>query len=560
MASQNPLDKILQEYVIEQKNIRGEPDKFNVFVYVPEPRKIQQEKVESNLKKSKIEYSRMTDRGLSRSSDITVVYLPKLKKAYQLIFKPQKGVSTSATGAVKIPLKPSQIITKTNILLKTKVPDEKIRAESYGKKVKGKWKLPTDDNTALYPIEIVNQWLTPEQMITRTKLYLKQLNLPEEILKEFSLLLSRTLDGQSRDIQINIEKSPAAAEFFEVLSAIKLAALMRAQNTYIIDEVLFLPKEDKKLVTKKDIKIYIPKAPNYPLLDYFISYNKITGNQAENEKKALKVSVKAKISSPTVQTNTVKFQDLFSSEQKVIEWYSDVSIQEKKTQLGPKEIALSAAQSQSAMSAALYPIAALEKLLKGNTQSNQKKQITATLRYFGKKRNTLEIKKFGSKNTYTDKEIDEAFIRTIKLIGPKVKTYSKDKELSEILSDKTDLFIMTKVFQQLLTTSTFSADKVKISIENLNVICERILSQGSKPLSDTRYNFYKMFYDQVLERQKIVYAMPTRYGTTLKYKFFAVKNWNKEYEEIKKVADRYWMSLRGKSSTNNVADAMGIDI
>ena len=79
-------------------------------------------------------------------------------------------------------------------------------------------------------------------------------------------------------------------------------------------------------------------------------------------------------------------------------------------------------------------------------------------------------------------------------------------------------------------------------------------------MSDTRYNFYKMFYDQVLERQKIVYAMPTRYGTVLKYKFFAVKNWNKEYEAIKKVADRYWMSLRGKSSTNNVADAMGIDI
>lgn len=558
MANGNPLESILKDYEIEQKNVRGEPDKFNVFVYVPEPRRMQQEKVEANLKKSKIEFIRATDRKLSRSSDLTVVYLPKFKKVYQLIFKPAKGVSTSATGAIKIPLKPSQIITQSKILLKTKVPDEKIRAEEYGTKVGNKWKLPPD--TTLYPIEIVNKWLTPEQMIKRTKLYLQMLNLPKQIMEEFDLLLSRTLDSQTRDIEINIEKSPAAAEFFEVLSAIKLVALMRAQNSYILEDVLFLPNEDKKRVKKKDVKIYIPKKPNFPLLDYFVSYNKITGNQSENEKKSLKVSVKAKISSPTVGTNTVKFQDVFPSEQKIVEWYSNISPPEKKTQRGPKEIASSALESQSTGSAALYPISALNRLLKGPTQSNQQKQILSTLKYFGKVRNELKIKKFGTEKFYSESQIVDSVVRIIKIIGPKVKQYNKDKQLSDIITDKDDLYIIKKLFELLLTTSTFPADKIRLSIDNLNVICERIISQGSRPLSDTRYNFYKMFYDQVLERQKIVYAMPTRYNSVLKFKFFAVNNWAKEYEGIKKEADRYWMSLRGKSSTNNVADAMGIDI
>jgi len=116
------------------------------------------------------------------------------------------------------------------------------------------------------------------------------------------------------------------------------------------------------------------------------------------------------------------------------------------------------------------------------------------------------------------------------------------------------------LFKRILFTDDIKPENVPASAQNLAFICERVLDAGSRPASHIRLNFYKMFYDKVLTDYEILYAMPTRYGKVLKYKFLAVKNWNQEYEMVKKKADQYWLTLRGKSGTNKVNDAIGINV
>jgi hypothetical protein len=122
---------------------------------------------------------------------------------------------------------------------------------------------------------------------------------------------------------------------------------------------------------------------------------------------------------------------------------------------------------------------------------------------------------------------------------------------------------MTEVFRNVLSTPDIKPEQVGITVQNLAFMCERILAAGSYPTSNLKLNFYKMFYDMVLTKYKIAYAMPTinkKGGDTVQFKYLAIRNWNKEYEQVKKEADQYWISLRGKSGTNKVADAIGLSV
>jgi hypothetical protein len=496
-------------------------------------------------------------------------------KKYVLIFKPdkfdpRKTSSADKYGKLSIKLKPSEIKVFTNINLQTVVTDAQIRHNDYLKKGKIK-----DDGSNLYPIEITNRWLTIEQMIKRTKYYLnsksskkqkdangnliKGLDLPKPVLKEFDSLFSRVMDGTSLSIKINLNLSPASAEFFEVLSAIKMAALLRAKNKYLIEDVLFLPKED--VTGSIQPKIYIPKEPNFPLLDYYVTLKNLTGNHEIDAKNAIKISVKSHISSPTVETNTVKLDQVFHTEQELIKWYSGIKNQTvKATQKYPMQTAESAISVKlSGGSAPMFPIETVSKFLNEEIAGKTKEELTEVLEKFGQKNyNTFSLVKI-----YTKKEILDAVVKIIKIVGPKLKTYRKTTPLSDAGIKGKDLAIITEVFQKILITDKIKADQVEISMQNLAFICERVLAAGSRPPSHLKLNFYKMFYDQVLAKYKIAYAMPTinkKGGDTVKFKYIAVKNWNKEYEEVKKLADQYWLQLRGKTSTNAAGDAIGISV
>ena len=345
---------------------------IKLIVYTPDRLK-DQPKLEQDLTKlSKIKSNNLSWESskskTSASKTITPTEVTIKDKKYILVFKPlssNPGNASSAdkTGKLTIKLKPSEIKSLTTISLKTAVPDEIKRKSEYFKKDE------KEKGDELYPIEITNKWLTPEQIIRRTKYYLhskssetkkdgtgktrKGLDLPKEVLKEFDELFNRVMNSNSTYVKVNLRLSPASAEFFEVLSAVKLSILMRAKNKYILDDVLFLPEQDIKGVIVP--KIFIPKASNFPLLDYYISIKKLTGNHEIDTKNAIKISVKSHISSPTVETNTVKLDQVFHSEQDLIKWYSGIkSTQVKTIQSGPKEVAESALKMKNFSNLSFY--------------------------------------------------------------------------------------------------------------------------------------------------------------------------------------------------------------
>jgi len=187
-----------------------------------------------------------------------------------------------------------------------------------------------------------------------------------------------------------------------------------------------------------------------------------------------------------------------------------------------------------------------------------------TLKFFGRKnRNLSKIKKLNGKNFYTEKEIQDAFIRSINILGPKIRNLNKTQPLEEFITDQKDLDIITKVFKIVLPTADIPPDEVGITAQNMAFICERILALSSTPKSLTKYNFYKMFFDKVLAEYQILYAMPTinrKNGDRVKFKYLSSNNWIKEYEMVKKAADQKYLQLRGKSGTNKVNDAIGVNV
>jgi hypothetical protein len=380
----------------------------------------------------------------------------------------------------------------------------------------------------------------------------------DDVVKEFNALFAKMM-GTSTIIKINFNLSPATAEFFEVLSAIKMAVLLRAKDEYIVKKVLFLPDEDVEGTIQP--KIYIPKDPNFPLIDYYITLKPITANHDDNMKGAIKISVKSHISSPTVDTNTVKLDHLFKTEQELIRWYSGIKDRKvKATQKYPKEVAESAVTIKlSGGSAPTFPIETLAKFLNDNQISGETiKELNGVVSKFGQK----NLKGFVSEK-YSEQKIRNALIKTIKIVGPNLKKYKKETLLSNAGIEKETLSIITELFRRILPTDKIKPDDVGITVQNLAFICERVLAAGSKPPSYLKLNFYKIFYDQVLTKNKIAYAMPTinkKGGDTVTFKYLAVKNWIQEYELVKKQADQYWLQLRGKSATNKVNDAIGISV
>jgi hypothetical protein len=573
--------KILLELLGEKKyNFTAETtsDKgaIRLIVYTPDRLKDQPKFEQELTKLAKVKSNNLSwqsSSSKSGSKTITPTEVTIKDKKYILLYKPlssDPGNTSSADkyGKLTIKLKPSEIKSFTSISLKTAVVnDTKRKAEYFKKNQKEK-------GDELYPIEITNKWLTPEQMVQRTKYYLhsktrqvvrngknqtiKGLNLPKEVVDEFDKLLARVMDPNTLDVRVNLSLSPSSAEFFEVLSAVKMACLLRAKNKYITQDVLFLPKEDIRGSIQP--KILIPKAANFPLLDYYITLKKITGNAEIDTKNAIKVSVKSHISSPTVDTNTVKLDQVFHTEQDLIKWYSGIKDSKVKSiQKYPMQVAESALNiKKSGGSIPMFPIETLAKFLNEEVADKTKKELIGVLSKFGKKRYNA----FTSKN-YTKIEIINAVVKIIKTVGPNLKNYEKETLLSDAGIKGTPLSIMTEVFQTILPTDTIKSNQVGITVQNLSYICERVLAAGSRPPSQLGLNFYKMFYDQVLAKYQIAYAMPTinkAGGDTVKFKYLAVKNWNNEYELLKKQADQYWLQLRGKSSTNAVGDSIGISV
>ncbi len=436
-------------------------------------------------------------------------YRKKILQAIQKEFKaaPWKATYTEPssggkTGAVK--MAPIQIEVK---------PNAKAKPISTGK---AKFK-PSDITPS-----IVNDWLSPEEMVKNVEQYIKSVDLESQVEKEILHLLKETAKDTSTAIPFDAPKDLVPAEFFEVLTAVKLAVLLRSNDTKIRN-VLGIPK--KMDLSKSKIKIYIPQKANFPLIDYYIS---VTATEKKDEDSALKISVKSKVKSP--KANTVKFKDVFEKERDVDNWYKGLNRTLQKEQIGPRTVAESALGvygGYSGKSLFGVPIFSMLNLLK-----EDKANITKLIR--------TEIGEYVTAIQFES---------ILKEITKQAKSISNNTELSDVLKGE-NLKSAIKLIQGSMSKA--GGKEVKNNVYNLAYVCERLLVTSSKKDSVTKYNYYQMFFDEVLTKKKIAYAVSSLKGKQLHYNFYSMVNFTQEYAS--------WLELRSKNSPNQPNDVIGIDV
>ena len=369
---------------------------------------------------------------------------------------------------------------------------------------------------------IVNTWLDPTRMVANVKEYIQKADLATAERESIIQLLDITAKGTTT--QYTLPKFPrdlVPSEFFEVLSAIKLSILLKG-NDAKTKKILGIPARTDMSQVKA--KIYIPKQSNFPLVDYFIS---ISPTGKESETTAIKISVKSKVSS--AKTNTVKFKDMYDKVSDVTKWYNDLTAAEKRVQKGQKIIGESVILSYNLGQGRIgprAPVLSLIKLIEGD-----RAKIEPVL---NKKFNVRDINKFklllelvNNAMTVTRKPNPE--------FGTDIKTTAaQQKQLAEFIK------------------ANMSGDAVNINLITFCYICDKVLVESSRETSTSKYNFYQMFYDEVLKRQHVAYAVSSFKNGILSYNFYTQVNWAQEYHN--------WIALRNQSSTNVFNAPIGLDV
>ena len=156
---------------------------------------------------------------------------------------------------------------------------------------------------------IVGKWLTPETIARNVKTYIKNKQAPKPLSDQINLLLKNSLTTD-RDFIIDGEVSEilVPAEFFEVLTAIKMSVLLRNNEVELKKVLKFLDTSKRinyKFSQASPLKINIPVKSNFPLTDYEISF------KPDNYDETIKVSVKSKVKSDN--TNTLKLDQVFDT-------------------------------------------------------------------------------------------------------------------------------------------------------------------------------------------------------------------------------------------------------
>lgn len=399
---------------------------------------------------------------------------------------------------------------------------------------------------------IVGKWLSPKQLYDNVIAYINGSNFPVSsvmIKQKYTEAVTNSFRSKSLIDDLGIG-SELSSEFFEILTCLKLANLLQDDDKSI-KELCGYPDEP---IT--EVKINIPSAANESLLDYKIAVN-------GNLESPLKISVKSKVKGTS--TAPVKFTDAFANEQEVHEWFKNLKFSRAKNyNLGQRMIASSSLEySKYGGKKTLYPIRGLRKILSGPKSST----ISADFRdrmdtkhmNISEWKNLITIidKKMSSlSSTFVplDDIIDDEklLLKSKKMIAENLYKFSKQKEKN------------TKMMKNLVGSDVDPSDvkfwkkespsgKYPFSINNVALLCERVLVRSSQRTSSSKLNFYKLFYDQVLVKEAIMYAVTSRKevnGTEkLVYTFRNAKNY-KKYEK--------WITLRTKNYPNNMQDSLGM--
>ena len=426
---------------------------------------------------------------------------------------------------------------------------------------------------------VIGKWLTSKEMKERILTHISNnKSVTKKDSDAYKQLLSDAirLNNVNGTIKYAIPKNDNNAEFFEVVSALNLASLLENKNNYILNNLLKMPAKYRQYLGNKPIKIYFPTDATYGLLDYFIDFRGVSSNngysQESKEARSLKISVKAKLGAVKEgkeakgDTNTIKFQDLFGTLNNVDKWFKalgkwGISDLQKK-QYGPKVIAYYGTEGDVTNLGTLYPVKALGDLLnKGSEKIKIKKQLRETLLSFGRSGNIKDFKNILN-GKYSSDEVADAYADVFTKIYSKIENYRKGQPLnSTIITDEKILKTVTDTLPIILKTSKTPPKDVQLNIGNLALVAERTLQYSSYEDSQTKFNFYYMFYDRVLEKKRVIYSMPTRYGPDqVKFKYLSAINWNEEYKDWKNDLTKAWVSLRGKSNANKFGASGGLGI
>ena len=396
--------------------------------------------------------------------------------------------------------------------------------------------------------KVVDVWLTPQQMYDNMKTYIEGSNFPSQNQDtKTDYLNAVTTSFKSLSLTDDLGIAPdLSSEFFEILSCLKLGNLL-LNNDNKIKMIFGLPEERINTV-----QIEIPGSANEALIDYKIAVNGDTSNP-------LRISVKSKVRGSSVAT--AKFSDAFKNEKEVDDWFNAIKFANMKTKnIGQKTIAKNAMKYNSySGKAMLYPIGALVDLCSGAVATSVKADY--------------------NKHVDTTSMNFNEFEKVIELLDKRINAIKPDQPLDEIINDATLLLKLknlladntfrygpgssakTKKTKQAVSLSIPEAKKVSyggvypFTVKNVSLLCERVLVQTSYLRSSSQFNFYKLFYDQILKKEAVVYSFneidDSGDERKLKYHYRSARNFN-QYKK--------WIGLRTKNYGNNLKDTLGMNL
>jgi hypothetical protein len=411
---------------------------------------------------------------------------------------------------------------------------------------------------------IVDDWITPEQIVKNVQTYVKNSKASAPLANQINSLLELSLK-KDRFFGITGEVSNilVPAEFFEILTAIKMAVLLRANDAELKKVLKFLDTTkgiDYRFSRSTPLKINIPKDSNYPLTDYEIAF------KPNNYKETIKVSVKSKVKSDN--TNTLKLDQVFDDVADVGQWFRSLSASIKREQFAQAQVAYAhlrySTQSKTGSKG------------KKATKNRAATPPTPAEKYAGKVKvgfpidavgHILEIPYLNLNGVITRRSRfkDKNFTRTptlneVKMFGIMCRKVAKvisdvstKSMLDEIFKDKSEKKMVETVMNLITSNNLVAGKPAEPDLINLGKYCEKILEWASKESSPTRlYNFYLMFHKKVLEEKAICYAITdskrvkTGMGivTEIQFKYETMVNW-----------DKMWIGLRKKDG-----DALGLDL
>lgn len=415
--------------------------------------------------------------------------------------------------------------------------------------------------------QVVAVKLTPEQFKARILKYVSENMEASEYVKQLFAETVELSDNDNLFVKSNMS-SELSSEIFEVLSALKLAKLVKNKNKQFLQNVLWFDDDMIKSINPSKVKIKIPRAANEPLMDYEIFYS---------DNLSIKVSVKSKLSSNPA---TVKFSTVFDDAQEVERWYNTTSKAVNSVR-GSKIVAKTALEynARGGGKETLYPVKALYNLL-NDSKFSSKTWADAKAK--------LKMPDGMSKNDFKtilqkiDKNIGNASVRFVPIDSAFSLTEEEIKYaklfIAYNISDKknvvdkyTDFAVrnviskaisqITKKGKTIVKSYEISEDndlkekRYPFSLNNFGYLCEKIVVQTSKKSSSSRINFWKLFYDNVLAKKQILYSVMYEHSNggnlQLEYKFVSDRN----FAKYKK-----WVELRSKNNAFNLQDTLGMNV